>query len=384
MEKFRFITDKGRVYEIDRWLDAEIIGTHAKIDDRVMAVIMPAYRRNESYAQRIRALIDISAADRTGGHFALPTEILYDEKRNFVGYLRQNVGGKDLELYPILIDRHKQDLSWKNRIRLAINLSAAVHNAHSLGIVIVDLAGSFMKWDETGRITLLECDRFQFTNPNDKKTIYPHTLLHFPKEYIAPEMQVNFDSPDRLYTKESDYFSLAVIIYQLLAYTDHPFRIYYKSKKKASSGSYPILDDEREKEYVNSIRNGRCVLFPETCKGYDIGKDYRNFRVELDEVFPPQICELFRRTFVDGHKDPKKRATAEEWYNALNDLRNNLKKCEMNREHLYHKNLNECPFCLSEKREFEYFNSYDEEEPAGNLPKSGNGLLNRIFRRNRF
>ena len=349
--RFRCITDKGRVCEIDCWDETETIGTHTKINDSDFAVILPVNRRTESYAQRIRALIDISAADRTGGHFAFPTEILYDEKRNFVGYLRQNVGGNDLVLYPILINRYKQDLSWKNRIRLATKLSAAVHNAHTLGIVIVDLAGSFMKWDDTCRITLLECDRFQITDPNDKKRIYPHTILLFPKEYIAPEMQVNFNSPDRLYTKESDYFSLAVIIYQLLAYTDHPFRVYYKSKSGSLFNRHEDYCDNEEKEYVESIRHGRCVLFPETCKGYDIGGNCRNFRLKPDEVFSPQICELFRRTFVDGHKDPNKRATAKEWYMALYDLLSNLKTCDMNPEHRYYKYLNKCPFCLNEERE---------------------------------
>lgn len=367
MEKYRLITDKGRVYEIDRWLDSEIIGTNAKIDDRVMAVIMPANRRNESYAKRIRALIDTSAADGTGGLLAFPTEILYDEKRNFVGYLRQNVGGKDLDLHMILIDSLRQDFSWENRIRLAINLSAAVNNAHSLGIVIVDLAGSFMKWDDTGRITLLECDRFQITDPNDKKRIYPHTLLHFPKEYIAPEMQVNFDSPDRLYTKESDYFSLAVIIYQLLAYTDHPFRVYYKSKSGSVFKQHEDFYEKEEKEYIESIRHGRCVLFPETCRGYDIGENYRNFRLKPDEVFSPQICDLFRRTFTDGHKDPKKRATAKEWETALNDLLNNLKTCDLNKEHRYYKSLDKCPFCLNEEREYGYFDSPSEDHEGGLL-----------------
>ncbi len=272
-------------------------------------------------------------------YLAWPKEMLYDDRNRFSGFTMPRINGV------VLSDT--SDLSWKKKIILARELSKAVCKFHKMGHIT---AGDFklsnvMYDDSNGNLTLIDCDSFQIRK-NDK-TAFPSGVKG-DAEYVAPEKQKESKGLLCVYTKESDYFSLAIIIYQLLSSGFHPFHSKYLGEDE---------DEEANYSRTKNISNGICPIFPETCKDPVTGESLpvgiiKHFPLYPDEVFSPQICELFRKTFIDGYANPKKRATAEEWSNALNDLQNNLEKCKINeKEHRYYKNLEKCPFCLIEERQ---------------------------------
>ena len=60
---------------------------------------------------------------------------------------------------------------------------------------------------------------------------------------------------------------------------------------------------------------------------------------------PDNIQKLFRRAFIVGQSNPALRPSAEEWYNALEQLENNLKTCLKDSQHIYYYGAKECPWC---------------------------------------
>ena len=327
-----YYNEKHKTYTIGKYLAKGGEGTVYMIDSNTVAKILHDKKRTEERENKLKAMI-ASSIGRNTDYLAWPKEILYDDHGNFIGYTMPIMTGKTLSKASI-----DKNLSWKNRLILAINLSAAVNNVHLMGHIVGNLnLYNAMYDDKTGEIALIDCDSYHITDPNDKKE-YPCVVCK--EEYIAPELQNEFGTPGHYFTKESDYFALAIIIFQLLAYDTHPF-------------SVRVIKDESLEKFSRheNIRAGRCIYFPET---YEYCKDEIEkppfFTLELNEIYPQNICELFRRTFVDGHKDPKKRASAEEWYHALKDLLSKLNQCTQNKKHFYYDGFAECPLCLNEKR----------------------------------
>lgn len=304
-------------------------GAVYKIDSTTVAKILHSNKRGDVREKKLQAMID-SAIGQDTQFLAWPKEILYDDLGNFVGYTMPIMTGKTLSKASL-----DKKLSWENRLVLAINLAAAVNNVHIMGHTVGDLNINNVMYDITdGTLALIDCDSFNVTDPTTKQ-LFPCVVGK--DEYIAPELQDNFSGKGKEpFTKESDYFSIAVIVFKLLAYDTHPFNVKVQAGPSTTKFSR-----------VENIVNGRCIYFPETCRGSPITKP-PSFKLDLDQIFPPNICELFRKTFVDGHKDPKARASAKEWYDALRDLLNHLKKCQHNGLHSYYDGFSECPLCLNE------------------------------------
>ena len=360
-----FYNEKKDAYEIDesKLLAKGGEGSIYKINSNIVAKVLHGPNRTESRERKIKAMI-ASAEGKNTELLAWPKEILYDDNGNFAGYTMPYIDGKTFSDAAAALDHN---LDWKHKLELAINLSAAVNNLHLLGHVVGDLnTGNVLYNDQTGDIALIDCDSYHITDPNDKKE-YPCVVCK--EEYIAPELQYKFGTPDHYFTKESDYFALAIIIFQLLAYDTHPF-------------SVRVINDESLEKYfpLENIRAGRCIYFPETCEYCkdEIEKPL-SFTLELNEIYPQNICELFRRTFVEGHKDPKKRASAEEWYHALMNLRGNLITCK--RHHYYYDGLEECPLCLNilKKLDITYQSKLEsymiENPPASNQGSKLSGFV---------
>lgn len=295
--------------------------------------------------RKIKIMIDSSKGKNTQC-LAWPQEMLYDENGRFAGYTKHHLIGKTLS--EAFNDHY---LSWEDRVALARNLSLAVKNIKDMGHIFgqfnchsftpIDLVRSpkeyFYIIYNKNKLIVSNCRTLQIYD-TDRRIIGSGGLTS-DDYYSSPEnIDHILNTPtEEIYshpficTKESDYFSLAIIIFKLLSYGTHPFM-------KGRTWDYEI-----------GILFGKCIFFPETCEGYKVGKP-KTFQLNIDEVFPPEICELFKRTFVYGHKVPKLRATADEWYSALSDLLQNLKQCEHNQMHYYHRSLQECPWCLNEKR----------------------------------
>lgn len=158
-------------------------------------------------------------------------------------------------------------------------------------------------------------------------------------EFVAPELQgIHFPSaPLPTFTPESDRFALAVLIFALLMNGAHPFSC------KVISGSSSKFQP------IDNMQNGKCAFFSDSRSS---NMDIPRYAPELSSL-PNNIQRLFRRAFVAGRSTPSLRPSAEEWYNALEQLEDNLKTCLKDTQHIYYYGAKECPWCkVNEKMRF--------------------------------
>lgn len=297
---------------------------------------------------KLKAMIASSEGKDTS-FLAWPKEILYYENGRFAGYTMPYIKGSNLH-----DNIFNMDLNWKERVLLAIKLSDAVEKYHKMGHVVGDIEPCNVMYDEKGMLYLIATDSFNVTDPNTKEV---YRCFEGLLDFLAPEVPGIPDS------QESDYFSLAVCIYVLLSYGDNPF------------GGHYVRNDYISTYHRVNLRKGKCILFPETYENDRFPfESIPDFALELEKVFPQEICDLFRKTFIDGLNEPNKRATSEEWKNALSKLLTNLVQCEKNTNHYYHKDLKECPLCRNEKIMWHRIKQYlikpegtDKYETAENL-----------------
>lgn len=298
----------------------EIIGMNCHV-----AKIYYEKYRTSLREEKIKTMINKPPADNVINQFTWPIDILY-HNNEFVGYimprLRNSTKINNIYEYPRLFDK-----PWNLYIIMAKNLAAAVNGVHISGHVCGDLnpnniCVNFLN----GLITLVDTDSYHIY---DEKKQTTYRCLVAMEAYIPRELQ-NKDlstAPLPTFTKETDLFSLAVIIFSLLMNGCHPF---------ACSN---ILVSGSANRPAHNIIKGKSPFFS------------KNEHINIPKYAPPinvlgrKIKSLFWRAFVSGNKKPKKRPTAGEWYFALAKLEKSVKTCENNTKHKYYKKLKICPWC---------------------------------------
>jgi len=263
------------------------------------------------------------------GHVSIawPQELLYDERRRFVGYLLPYVRNAVSLLHvinPRLRARTLPDFDWRYLHRAARNLSAAVDAVHARGYVIGDVHDGNVLVTPGALVTLIDDDSFQVWTGDGR--LYPCPVGR--AEYTPPELQGrSFARVAR--TVEHDRFGLGVLIFQLLMGGSHPFRARW-----LGSGD-PLPLEER-------IRRG-CFPYRGTppCPVAPPGN-----APNLD-VLHPSVGDLTRRCFADGHGDPGLRPTAAEWNRALVEAEQGLVLCPQGHYRAAH--VEKCPRCALER-----------------------------------
>ncbi len=261
---------------------------------------------------------------------AWPIELLYDRKGRFTGYLMPRIRG-GVTLLKVFNPRLRaQSLPFDHKYlhRTARNLAAAVASLHAKGYVVGDLHESNAIVTPQALVTMIDTDSFQVRAKVRGEEVCYRCVVGKP-EYTAPELQGKHLA-DVTRGPEQDNFALAVLIFQLLMWGNHPFRSLWKR-----AGEPPPLEVK--------IARG---LFPHVKPPPD--------PVELPPNVPslgtlhPGLSALMQRCFVDGHNDPHLRPTAAEWRGGLEEAEAALMQCAKGH---YHSNLLvKCPQCEADKR----------------------------------
>lgn len=142
--------------------------------------------------------------------FVKPEELLLDASRNPVGFLMQYVSQDYAQINTIFSKNTCQKHNVDNKIKKHIieSLVEAVKIAHSADVIIGDLNPFNVMLKYSGDIKFIDTDSYQVPG-------YPHSgvLLEDIRDY-----QYN-----GAIGKQSDYFALAIMVYNILTYT-HPFK----------------------------------------------------------------------------------------------------------------------------------------------------------------
>lgn len=275
----------------------------------------------------------------------VPEKRLYTLEGEFVGCLIPQISSQ-FKIYDIMRptpDRRKYfpELDYRGLIVIAYNLAEVVNCMHQHDVIIGDLSLSNIIVNTDGTVCLIDADSFEITDPVTKER-FPCCVGM--AELLAPELQTAGQLKG-LFTKATDYFSLAIIIFRLLMNNADPFSAVVLNNQESA----------KESGANSSILNGECAFVKNIP-----GKKIPNWAPAFDTL-PTYIRDLFKRVFDYNYSDYLKkivqRPTAEEWMQALmRYYQAPLKQCQKDTFHWYRSELSKCPFC--EKRSVEIDNSF--------------------------
>lgn len=274
--------------------------------------------------------------------FAWPTDLLYDNGR-FVGFVMPNAKGT-YEFHEMMWEDKQKQFRYYNydrSIAVACNLALTVHYVHSKGYVIGDMNIKNFRFDRQCHVIVLDVDSFDIT---DRKTGAHYKCCVGHPDVLAPELQGRrLDQERAKFTRESDYFSLAILIFMFLMNGAHPFnapRIENADDYRSSAADNGL---------VREISDGNCpYVRPGTNRKIPI-------YAPSFHMLPASVQELFRRAFsytqTTSLQAIPQRPTAADFAMALyRFLQRDKTTCASDRRHLYLPRLSCCPFCEAERR----------------------------------
>lgn len=334
---------EGRVFEIPgQWLVAKIYRkVVGNIEKKITYMV-------EHPVENLK-----DAAGDPYMKLAWPQDILYDDTGAFVGYImpfiEQGVGifniarGCDNPASKTMFPRYTRI----HNVVAATNLARAVNHLHEHGYIIGDMNSQNILVGPKCCIIILDNDSFDFVDPQSGN--------HFKctagtQEYLAPELQGrNLREESARFTRESDNFSLAIHIFQLLMNNFHPF----------TGKNLAVNRDSSVNEQLDNIQKGLCPFV----------RDFSDLTIpvaapRLVEMVPPRLVADFAKTFTYDVTNvlsmAQLRVTAWEWVNDLSRFLQQLTpgaervQCPKDYTHIYTSSLGKCGLCAAQER----YNAY--------------------------
>ncbi|MEO6521959.1 MAG: protein kinase [Mucilaginibacter sp.] len=252
---------------------------------------------------------------------AWPTDVIRDNSGKIAGFtMKKLVAFVPLHMLFSPMDRKKvfPDKGFNFLIHVARNLATAFYHIHRLGIVAGDVNEANILVSNTGMVALIDCDSFQIQNGSR----YHFCEVGIPR-YTPPELleKGSFDKVVR--TVNTDSFSLATLIFQLLFLGRAPFTGINLSKE----------DFEEEKaiklgEFAYSLKRANKKLHP------------AKYSLDL-KSFTPGLINSFHEAFENRIDRP----TPKQWVIDLDALSQEMRVCDRSVLHFYPRNLSKCPWC---------------------------------------
>lgn len=140
-------------------------------------------------------------------------------------------------------------------------------------------------------------------------------------DYLAPEIQ-DMSRSKIVWKKEHDYFALAVHLFQILMENRHPFM------------ATPVIGIAPAEYATKLIAKG---IYPHV-------RNQATKRDHITDILPARIKEAFRKTFMDGFRDPSQRFTPEDWVFLLRKELKALRQCDACPEQ-FEAHAPHCPYC---------------------------------------
>lgn len=278
---------------------------------------------------------------------AWPSDVLFDAAGQFIGYTMPliDTGIEVFEICRGCTSTQAKKLfphySWALNITVAHNLAIAVDYLHSQHCIIGDMNCKNIFVNTDGTISILDADSFDLT---DYQSNVHFKCCAATEDYLSPELQGrNLRAESSKFTTYSDYFALAIHIFQLLISNYHPFNCRQLSDNNHFSGSNLRL---------RQIRAGKSPFinrYPDV--------DIPLGAPMLAEVVPHYIQEDFVQTFNYTEQTIyhciTSRTTARKWAEDLSHLLwectspNGLIPCG---DHYYLSSIGQCGICNAQSR----------------------------------
>ena len=333
---------KKRLYKIGQEIASGGEGKIFSILNDNGSVIKLYNQTSKELEMKIKYMADNPPSSEVLYDIAWPTDVLYDENDNFVGFVMPKlIVDSELKNLYQYNPSTKASLSYENKIIVGINLCKVISEVHKAGYIFGDFNPQNIGVNLiTGHVGFFDADSYHVYD--GKNDIWYKCGVGF-DGYIAPELiekakgKTYLTCPMPTFTKETDNFALAIHIFKLLFNGFTPFNG-ITEESNASTASPGLGNQAIE-------RDNYCFK-----QGY---KPLSNGTPNISS-FPDYLVELFNRAFIDGRINPYSRPTAEEWCDALIRYRSECVKCENDSSHFFYFNKKDnkivCPYCEANYR----------------------------------
>jgi serine/threonine protein kinase len=307
-------------------------------NSRIVAKIYKSGKADTAREHKLIKMLNFPPNKNVLSQIAWVKDILYKNGR-FVGFVMPKLPiNEDLNvIYEYGASAKYFNMPWESKITIAENLCAVLDSIHDAGHVCGDLNPKNISVDpKTGYVVFLDTDSYHI---RDGGNTY-RCNVGIP-EYLPVEVQSKMRGVKTLatanlptFSEESDNFALAIHIFQLLMNGAHPFSCAITPNRQSSvvapqpndnimQGSFP---------FMNHVSGIKIPVYAPSIT-----------------ILPQNTQNLFRRAFIDGHKNPSLRPNPEEWHSALRELKQDLLTCNRISHHQYYSSQSDCPWCAIDK-----------------------------------
>ncbi len=329
--------ESGTVYQLDKRLggggegDVYAVLANEKIVAKIFNLDVDALAEKQ---EKLRVMTKIKSSMLD--HTAWPKDLLLDSQGRIVGYTMLRIPSM-IDFNEIYDPGSEVQLGWQSRVALAYNLCARVNEIHMVGQVIGDFnPNNICVSPENWEIYLIDADSFHITDNGRTYRCGVGMAPYLPKSLqLRLKMKLSLNTMSLpTFTKQTDYFALAVHVFQLLMNGCHPFAL--RIIEPSSSVRNPLV--------MESIIDAKCA-FINKYKDYDIPL----FAPKMD-ILPTDLQVLFRRAFQGSYvRGDTDLPTPAEWRDVLEPLyKQGIKECP--KKHKYYVKLDSCPWCIIDDR----------------------------------
>ncbi len=272
------------------------------------------------------------ANNQIDAYSAWPKEVLKNQEGQYCGFVMKKLAGY-VPLHNLFspMDRKRlfPDKGYNFLVHVARNLATAFYALHAVGIVVGDINEGNILVNGQGMIAFIDCDSFQIKDASH----YYLCEVGVPR-YTPPELLVNSTFENIVRTINTDSFSMAILIFQLLFLGRHPF-----AGKNISDTD---IDEEtaiKNNWFAFSIHQPNGKLLP----------PIDSFPIKS---LPTDLVEMFHQAFEQILNRP----SPAKWVSGLDSLLKTMVNCAVSPIHTYPSSFNNCPWCaFKEKRNILYF-----------------------------
>ena len=313
---------------------------------------------DQELEEKLKTMYNNPPAQDVLSQIAWPIDILYDDNRNFSGFLMRKLKVthelKDIYEYP---PTELKSVTLQHKLIIAQNICLVISAVHKAGYVFGDFNPMNIGVNiNNGTVAFFDADTYHF---KDSRTGRMYRCKAGCPGYVAPELiaacrkysafhpwdnESYAHAPLPTFTVETDNFALAVHIFKLLmnGYTPYNGIPEASSVSLASPGQGDVAVE----------RNNYC---------FAPGKKPLSAAMPELSSLPPDVQALLSRAFEVGYGTPSARPSAEDWKLALYSFEQKLKQCPNNSNHLFYNKLSACPYCAADLR-------YEQEMQLASAP----------------
>lgn len=211
----------------------------------ILNKVCKIYHKDKITKFRLEKLVKMQAKNIKIKGICYPEELLYNEKRQFVGYLMNEAKGNKLQtsvMHPMVIKDKFPNWNRKELVKLCISILEIVEQLHKSNIIIGDINANNILVADYNKVYFIDCDSFQIEN-------YPCPVG---TPYFTPRELHGKKYHSFLRTKEHDMFAITTLFFMILFLGKPP----YSAKGGANpaenvkKGNFPYKFGDRKGEYV--------------------------------------------------------------------------------------------------------------------------------------